>query len=40
VLHDNKDTVAVVIEGVKKGMTLKGGIMDDDKFTSIKTKRW
>ncbi len=36
VLHDAKDTVAVVVvEGVKAGMELSGWIMDDDKMTSI-----
>ena len=36
VLHDAKDTVAVVVvEGVKAGMTLEGWIMDDDKSTSV-----
>lgn len=40
VLHDAKDTVAViVVEGVKKGMKLKGWIMDEDKFISIKAKQ-
>lgn len=40
VLHDSTDTVAVVVvEGVKKGMTLKGWIMDDDKFISVKAKQ-
>jgi (2R)-sulfolactate sulfo-lyase subunit alpha len=37
VLHDTKDTVAVVVvEGVKAGMTLEGWIMDDDKSTAVK----
>jgi (2R)-sulfolactate sulfo-lyase subunit alpha len=32
VLHDAKDTVAVVVvEGVKAGMSLTGWIMDEDK---------
>jgi hypothetical protein len=32
VLHDAKDTVAVVVvEGVKAGTTLNGWIMDEDK---------
>ncbi|WP_298829758.1 UxaA family hydrolase [uncultured Piscinibacter sp.] len=36
VLHDAKDTVAVVvIEGVKAGMTLNGWIMDEDKSTQV-----
>jgi (2R)-sulfolactate sulfo-lyase subunit alpha len=35
VLHDAKDTVAViVVEGVKAGMQLNGWIMDEDKATS------
>lgn len=36
VLHDARDTVAVVVvEGVKAGMTLAGWIMDDDKTTEV-----
>ena len=36
VLHDTKDTVAVVVvEGVKAGMELSGWIMDDDKMTNV-----
>ncbi|MGD9835522.1 MAG: UxaA family hydrolase [Piscinibacter sp.] len=36
VLHDAKDTVAVVVtEGVKAGMTLNGWIMDEDKATQV-----
>ena len=36
VLHDAKDTVAVVVvEGVKAGTTLNGWIMDEDKVTSM-----
>ncbi|KAF4530928.1 hypothetical protein B566_EDAN018961 [Ephemera danica] len=36
VLHDARDTVAVVVvEGVKAGMTLNGWMMDDDKSTSV-----
>jgi (2R)-sulfolactate sulfo-lyase subunit alpha len=36
VLHDAKDTVAVVVvEDVKAGMELKGWIMDEDKSTSV-----
>lgn len=36
VLHDTRDTVAVVVvEGVKAGMTLNGWIMDEDKSTSV-----
>ena len=37
VLHDAKDTVAVVVvEGVKAGTALEGWIMDEDKSTSVK----
>jgi (2R)-sulfolactate sulfo-lyase subunit alpha len=36
VLHDAKDTVAVVVvEGVKSGMSLNGWIMDEDKSASV-----
>jgi (2R)-sulfolactate sulfo-lyase subunit alpha len=36
VLHDAKDTVAVVVvEGVKAGMELAGWIMDEDKPASV-----
>ena len=36
VLHDTKDTVAVVVvEGVKAGMELKGWIMDEDKMPTV-----
>jgi (2R)-sulfolactate sulfo-lyase subunit alpha len=36
VLHDAKDTVAVVVvEGVKAGMTLSGWIMDEDKPAEV-----
>ena len=36
VLHDTKDTVAVVvIEGVKAGMEMQGWIMDADKMTNV-----
>ena len=36
VLHDARDTVAVVVVGgVKAGMTLEGWIMDEDKSTSV-----
>lgn len=36
VLHDAKDTVAVVVvEGVKAGTELAGWIMDEDKSTSV-----
>jgi (2R)-sulfolactate sulfo-lyase subunit alpha len=40
VLHDAKDTVAVVVvEGVKAGMSLSGWIMDEDKMTSVDAKQ-
>ena len=40
VLHDSKDTVAVVVvEGVKAGTELMGWIMDDDKSTSLQAKQ-
>ena len=40
VLHDAKDTVAVVVvEGVKAGTELKGWIMDDDKSTSVQSRQ-
>ena len=40
VLHDAKDTVAVVVvEGVKAGMTLNGWIMDEDKMTSVEARQ-
>ena len=36
VLHDAKDTVAVVVvEGVKAGMEMQGWIMDADKMTHV-----
>ncbi len=36
VLHDTRDTVAVVVvEGVKAGMELAGWIMDEDKMTRV-----
>ncbi len=36
VLHDAKDTVAVVVvEGVKAGMELQGWIMDADQMTHV-----
>ena len=36
VLHDAKDTVAVVVvEGVKAGMALNGWIMDEDRMTQL-----
>ncbi len=37
VLHDAKDTVAVVVvEGVKAGTGMDGWIMDEDKTTKVK----
>ncbi|HMM54015.1 MAG TPA: UxaA family hydrolase [Candidatus Desulfobacillus sp.] len=37
VLHDAKDTVAVVVvEGVKAGQTLNGWIMDEDRMVEMK----
>jgi len=39
VLHDAKDTVAVVVvEGVKSGDQLKGWIMDEDRMIEVKAK--
>ncbi len=36
VLHDAKDTVAVVVvEGVKAGMAMTGWIMDEDKMVDV-----
>ena len=36
VLHDAKDTVAVVVvEGVKAGTALNGWIMDEDRMTNL-----
>ncbi len=40
VLHDAKDTVAVVVvEGVKAGMELEGWIMDEDKSTRVQARQ-
>lgn len=40
VLHDAKDTVAVVVvEGVKAGMQLTGWIMDEDKTIKVDAKQ-
>ena len=40
VLHDAKDTVAVVVvEGVKAGMSLNGWIMDEDRQVSIECRQ-
>ena len=38
VLHDPKDTVAVVVvEGVKAGQDVTGWIMDEDRTIALKT---
>ncbi len=40
VLHDAKDTVAVVVvEGVKAGAALNGWIMDEDRMVDIQAKQ-
>jgi (2R)-sulfolactate sulfo-lyase subunit alpha len=40
VLHDPKDTVAVVVvEGVKAGQDLNGWIMDEDRNVSLKAQQ-
>ena len=40
VLHDAKDTVAVVVvEGVKAGMELQGWIMDEDKTMTLEARQ-
>jgi (2R)-sulfolactate sulfo-lyase subunit alpha len=40
VLHDAKDTVAVVVvEGVTAGMTLNGWIMDEDRMIEVQAKQ-
>jgi len=40
VLHDAKDTVAVVVvEGVKKGDALTGWIMDEDKTIQLQAQQ-
>ena len=40
VLHDSKDTVAVVVvEGVKAGQELTGWIMDEDRTISLKAEQ-
>ena len=40
VLHDPKDTVAVVVvEGVTAGQELTGWIMDEDRTISLKSKQ-
>ena len=40
VLHDAKDTVAVVVvEGVKAGTELSGWIMDENKSTAVMARQ-
>ncbi len=40
VLHNARDTVAVVVvENVKAGMSLNGWMMDDDKTTTVLAKQ-
>ena len=40
VLHDAKDTVAVVVvEGVTAGMEMSGWIMDEDKMMSVTARQ-
>ena len=40
VLHDPKDTVAVVVvEGVQAGQALTGWIMDEDRTVSLKAEQ-
>ena len=40
VLHDPKDTVAVVVvEGVKAGQDLTGWIMEEDRMMAIKAQQ-
>ena len=40
VLHDPKDTVAVVVvEGVKSGQALTGWIMDEDRTIALKAQQ-
>ena len=40
ILHDPKDTVAVVVvEGVSAGMTLSGWLMDEDRLLEIVAKQ-
>lgn len=40
ILHDPKDTVAVVVvEGVKAGMKLSGWIMDEDRLIQLEAKQ-
>ena len=40
VLHDRKDTVAVVVvEGVQAGQSLNGWIMDEDKTMTVQARQ-
>ncbi len=40
VLHDAKDTVAVVVvEGVKAGTAMTGWIMDEDRMLDVQAKQ-
>ena len=40
VLHDAKDTVAVVVvEGVKAGTAMTGWIMDDDRMIEVQARQ-
>jgi (2R)-sulfolactate sulfo-lyase subunit alpha len=40
VLHDTRDTVAVVVvEGVKAGTALHGWIMDEDKSSTLQARQ-
>jgi len=40
VLHDRKDTVAVVVvEGVTAGMALNGWIMDEDQTMTVQARQ-
>ena len=40
VLHDARDTVAVVVvEGVKAGTAMNGWIMDDDRMIEVRAKQ-
>ena len=40
VLHDAKDTVAVVVvEGIKAGMPLTGWIMDEDRTIEVPARQ-
>ena len=40
VLHDARDTVAVVVvEGIKSGTQLTGWIMDDDRMINLQARQ-